>query len=54
MATGTSPSITGLTNGSYQVAVQANNSYLYTVNGSGTVSDLAYGMADSTSPSVAS
>jgi subtilase family serine protease len=54
MATGTSPSITGLTNGSYQVAVQANNSYLYTVNGSGTVSDLAYGMAGSTSPSVTS
>jgi precorrin-6B methylase 2 len=54
MMPGTSPSITALTSGGYEVAFQANNGVLWTV-GSGPGSnneDWNLGMAGGTSPSI--
>jgi hypothetical protein len=51
MAAGTSPSITGLTNGNFEVAFQANTGHLWTV-GSDYHGDWDRGMASATSPSV--
>jgi hypothetical protein len=51
MAAGTSPSITRLTTGGYQVAFQANTGRLWTTGSAGTA-DLGLGMAAGTSPSI--
>jgi hypothetical protein len=51
MASGTSPSITGLTNGSYEVAFQATTGVLWTV-GSINKGPWSLAMASRTSPSI--
>lgn len=54
MAKGTSPSITALSGGGYEVAFQANNSQLWSV-GMGPEAnniDTEQGMAPGTSPSI--
>jgi Peptidase family M23 len=51
MAPGTSPSITGLSNGGWQVAFQGSNGNLWTT-GRDVRGDLGLGMAPGTSPSI--
>ena len=53
MMAGTSPSITTLTNGSYVVAFQANNGYLWTYSPAAGGTQIPLGMMSCTSPSIA-
>lgn len=55
MKLGTSPSIARLSNGTYQVAFQANDGQLYTRNSSanGTATNLGLGMGNTSSPRIA-
>ncbi len=55
MASGTSPAITALAGGGYEVALQANSGSLWTVgNGGGSdrFGDWRLGMASGTSPAI--
>jgi hypothetical protein len=51
MKAGSSPSITGLTNGSFEVAFQANTGSLWSM-GSDVHGDWRLGMMGKTSPSI--
>jgi hypothetical protein len=52
MASGTSPSIAGLSNGQFEIAFQANNGNLYIYNSSSGPASTGQGMAAGTSPSI--
>jgi hypothetical protein len=52
MAADTSPNMTGLSGGGYEIAFQANTGYLYTYSSSSGAAGTTLGMASGTSPGI--